>query len=55
MLGLYISHYSSLTKIVTHVLKIVHTVLREMPNICARSALVVPKRSFISVQKNSSF
>ena len=52
ILGLY---FSSLAKILTHVLKIDDTVLREMPNLCARSALVDPKRSFISVKRNSSF
>ena len=30
MLGLYIRHFSSLAKILTHVLKIVDTVLREI-------------------------
>ena len=55
MLGLYIRHFSSLAKILTHVLKIVDAVLREMPNLCARSAFVDPKQSFISVKKNLSF
>ena len=57
MLGLYIRHLSSLAKILTHVLKIVDTVLfgHEMPNLCAKSAFVDPKQSFISGKRNSSF
>ena len=55
LLGLYIRHFSSLAKFLTHVLKRDDTVLRGMPNLCARSVLVDPKRSFISVKRNSSF
>ena len=55
MLALYIRHLSSLAKILTHVLKIVDTVLFEMPNLCAKSAFVDPKQSFISGKRNSSF